>query len=180
MAQITVLNVASVSAVGASGKPYTKLEVTHKDSFGKVAAKTVMPFGTQKAAFDALQGAAANSVWEITVVKNQAGYNDWTAAAPSNGPVVSVPSNPNQTPNAKPIQTKSTYETPEERAKRQILIVRQSSLSSAVSTLGAGAKVAPTSDAVIALAEVFFTWVMTDPLDNVSLSTELPPFEDVE
>jgi hypothetical protein len=180
MAQITVLNVASISAVGASGKPYTKLEVTHKDAFGKVAAKTVMPFGTQKAAFDALQGAAANSVWEITVVKNQAGYNDWTGATPSTAAPAAVPSTPSNVPNAKPIPTKSTYETPEERAKRQILIVRQSSLSSAVATLGSGAKVAPTSDAVIALAEVFFTWVMTDPLENVNLSETLPPFEDVE
>jgi len=36
--------------------------------------------------------------------------------------------------------SRSTYETPEERAKKQVYIIRQSSFSSAIAGLGAGAK----------------------------------------
>ena len=36
--------------------------------------------------------------------------------------------------------SRSTYETPEERAKKQVYIIRQSSFSSAIAGLGAGSK----------------------------------------
>lgn len=50
-------------------------------------------------------------------------------------------------------------ETAEERAKRQILIVKQSSLSSAVETVKQDKKV-PSTEEVLSVAQEYFDWVM--------------------
>lgn len=77
----------------------------------------------------------------------------------------------------------STFETPEERAKKQVYIVRQSSISNAISLLTTGAKVPPATSAVIALAKELEAYVfdsgavdkpasfedMADDLDDVPL-----------
>ena len=66
------------------------------------------------------------------------------------------------------MNVKSTYESPEERAKRQILIVRQSALDRAVTTLSVGAKTPPGYDDVTTLATKYYNWVMQDPAEVVS------------
>lgn len=160
--KISILAVQTTTQTSKAGKPYQQLEVTFKNlTFGKVESKKLMPFGENKNAFDALANAKAGDVFEVTVVKNTAGYNDWPtvvqappgadAAAQSAGNI-----------SGKPVQVKSTYETPEERAKKQIYIIKQSSLSSAVATLSVGAKSVPSTDAVLALASTYFNWVMQD------------------
>lgn len=69
----------------------------------------------------------------------------------------------------------SNYETKEERAARQVLIVKQSSLSSAVATLTAGAKTPPTSDDVKKLAQEYADWVFEQPkLDILDMSNDIP------
>ncbi len=55
--------------------------------------------------------------------------------------------------------TGSNYETRDERATRQVLIVKQSSLSAAVATLTPGAKAALDPKAVLALAQEYVDWV---------------------
>ena len=148
---------------------YQQLEVVYKNlSFqGKVESKKIMSFGTGASAFQTLSTAAGNSIWEITVVKNDKGYNDWTGVAHSDastGEAASASSTAGMIskPNATP---RSTYETPEERAQRQVLIVRQSSLSSAVATLTVGAKLAPKPAEVIAVAQAYEAYVfgIVDP-----------------
>jgi hypothetical protein len=57
---------------------------------------------------------------------------------------------------AKPV---SNYETKEERAARQVMIVRQSSLSNAVSTLSVGAKHLTPSE-VVAVAKEYERYVL--------------------
>ena len=170
--QISILNVQSTTQTAKSGKPYQQLEVAYKNlTFqGKVESKKVMPFGAQKAVFDALANATVGNVFEITVVKNEKGYNDWTSAkqAAPGAPGLEAAVGNGSINNAKPTmgqttQVKSTYETPEERAKKQIYIIRQSSISSAVDTLTAGAKSPPTSEAILALAQTYYDWVMQSP-----------------
>lgn len=169
---ITILAVQSTTQTGKTGKPYQQLEVTFKNNtFGKVESKKLMPFGVQKAAFDALGSAATGSVFEVTVVKNDAGYNDWTAitqAVPGVAAPASTGGSINKPTMGQTTQVKSTYETPEERAKKQVYIIRQSSISSAVDTLTAGAKSAPTSDAVLALAQQYYNWVVQSPEQAVA------------
>lgn len=134
---------------------YQQLEVVFKNlSYqGKVESKKIMSFGANAAAFKALSGAKAGDNFEVTVTKNAQGYNDWTTVTASTG----------EAPATKPASTastpaRSTYETPEERAQRQVLIVKQSSLSAAVSTLSVGAK-SLKPDEVLELAQRYTDWV---------------------
>ena len=164
--QISILNVQSTTQIAKSNKPYQQLEVAYKNlTFsGKIESKKLMPFGAQKAAFDALANAATGSVFEVTVVKNDAGYNDWTAItqAPP-GSINNTATAPAKATQGNVTQVKSTYETPEERAKKQVYIIRQSSLSAAIGSLSVGAKSALKASDVIAVAEEYYAWVMQSP-----------------
>ncbi len=174
--QISILAVqSSTQPTKTPGKTYQQLEVTYKNlTFNKVESKKLMPFGAQKAAFDALGNAQAGSVFEVTVVKNAAGYNDWTSvtqAPPGNTGTIN--NNNTAAPSGKAtggntVQVKSTYETPEERAKKQVYIIRQSSISAAIASLTPGAKAALKPEDVLDLAEDYFTWVMQSPQDVVT------------
>ena len=139
--QIQIVTTSVETKPTAKGS-YQQLEVVYKNlSFqGKVESKKIMSFGAGATTFKTLSASTAGTVFDIEVVKNAAGYNDWTTATLSNGsapaqdaPQASIAGRTTTTP-------KSTYETPEERAQRQILIVRQSSVSSAVALLGVGGK----------------------------------------
>ena len=166
---ITILSVQTTTQTAKSGKPYQQLEVAFKNNtFGKVESKKIMPFGAQKAAFDALANAPTGAVFEVTVVKNDAGYNDWTAITQAAPGSVAAQGSINGAGNAKAtggntVQVKSTYETPEERSKKQVYIIRQSSLSAAIGSLSVGAKSALKASDVIAVAEEYYAWVMQSP-----------------
>ena len=165
---ITILSVQSTTQTSKAGKPYQQLEVAFKNNtFGKVESKKLMPFGANKAAFDALVNAAVGSIFEVTVSKNDAGYNDWTAVVQA-PPGAVAQGSINGAGNAKvtggnTVQVKSTYETPEERAKKQVYIIRQSSLSSAIAMLSPGAKSPIKLSEVTDVADELFAWVMQDP-----------------
>lgn len=152
---ITILSVAVATVPTAKGS-YQVADVAYKNnSFqGKVEGKKIMSFGAAKDTFGTLSSAQPGESYEITVVKNDKGYNDWVSAV--KGGAVTAPAAAGKPATATP---KSTYETPEERAQRQVLIVRQSSLSSSAAVLTAGAKTPPAGDAVIALAKQFEAYV---------------------
>lgn len=184
---ITILSVQSITAQGAKG-PYQTLEVAYKNNtFGKVESKKIMPFGAQKAVFDALANAQTGSTFDITVVKNDKGYNDWTAAkqavpgAAQSASVGSINTGKVGAIMGQTTQVKSTYETPEERAKKQVYIIRQSSLSAAIGSLSVGAKSALKASDVIAVAEEYYAWVMQSPEQAVKQDMlDLPHDIDVE
>lgn len=154
---------------------YQQLEVVFKNlTFqGKVESKKLMSFGANAAAFKALSGASSGATFEVTTNKNAQGYIDWvevtTASADSAAPAASK---------ATTTTPRSTYETPEERAQRQVLIVKQSSLSAAVSTLSVGAKSVKPED-ILALAQRYTDWVFG--LDKADAGPtgfgDLPDFE---
>jgi len=156
--QIQIVTTSLETKPTAKGS-YQQLEVVYKNlTFqGKVESKKVMSFGAAASTFKVLADAQAGSVFDIAVVKNDKGYNDWTAATPAVAGQAAPASSPT---GSKPTATpKSTYETPEERAQRQILIVRQSSVSSAVAMLAAGSKAAIKSADVIAVAKELEAYV---------------------
>ena len=167
---ITILSVQTTTQTAKSGKPYQQLEVAFKNNtFGKVESKKIMPFGAQKAAFDALANAATGAVFEVTVVKNDAGYNDWTAISQAvpGSPAPQAAGSINKPTAGNAVQVKSTYETADERAKKQVYIIRQSSLSAAIGSLSVGAKSALKASDIIAVAEEYYAWVMQSPPDAV-------------
>lgn len=183
---ITILSVQTTTQTAKSGKPYQQLEVAFKNNtFGKVESKKIMPFGAQKAAFDALANAPTGAVFEVTVVKNDAGYNDWTAisqAVPGSPAPQAVGSINNAKPTAGNVtQVKSTYETPIEREAKQRFIVKQSSIGSAIELLSVGAKSPPTVEAILDTAQKFYSWVMSSPEQEVKQDVlDLPHDIDVE
>lgn len=153
---------------------YQQLEVTFKNlTFNKTESKKIMSFGANAGAFKVLADSQAGQVYEVTVVKNAQGYNDWTAVVPSNGEATSAsaPANKSAAPAAR-----STYETPEERAQRQILIVRQSSLSAAVATLAVGAKSLKPED-VVAVAKIYENYVFDVKDPGPSGFEDMPDFD---
>ena len=175
---ITILSVQTTTQTAKSGKPYQQLEVAFKNNtFGKVESKKIMPFGVQKAAFDALANAPTGAVFEVTVVKNDAGYNDWTAIvqAPPGPATASSQAAPGSINKGNTVQVKSTYETPIEREAKQRFIVKQSSIGSAIELLSVGAKSPPTVESVLDTAQKFYSWVMSSPEQEVKQDVfELP------
>jgi hypothetical protein len=157
---ITILSVDIKTVPTAKGS-YQTADVAYKNnSFqGKVEGKKVMSFGATKDSFSTLALAQPGESYEVTIVKNDKGYNDWVsmakAEAGASSPAVSAPAG-GKAPAATP---RSTYETPEERAQRQVLIVRQSSLSASVNLLLAGAKTPPSVESVLAIAKQFEDYV---------------------
>lgn len=171
--KIQILTTSVSTQIAKSGKPYQQLEVNFKNlTFNKVESKKIMPFGVHENCFKVLSNAQQGDVFEVTVVKNAAGYNDWpTVVAVAPGAVVhdiqtSAATSMHNTPAGsinKSVQVKSTYETPEERAIKQRYIIKQSSLSGAINLLTVGAKSPPATEAVLALADALVAYVMETP-----------------
>ena len=173
--QITVINVANQTVPTNKGS-YQKLEVTYKGPDGKVGSRNIMSFVPQsKPAFEALVSASHGDVFDVSMVK-EAGrdgkeYWVWTNAtrgvASAQGSA--VPAN-NGTSSTSTV-AKGNWETAEERAKRQIYIIRQSSISSAVATLAVGAKKAPEAAEVLNLAKKFEDYVFEGLTGNIVTDT---------
>ena len=153
---ITILSVTDNKVpTKKPGQFYNQLEVAYKDnSSGKVAGKKVMSFGAGQPAYKVLRTAQPNDVFEITN-RQDGEYWNWVEAVPASADAAPVASTSKTT-----VSPKSTYETAEERAKRQVLIVRQSSLSNAVAfTEGSKSK---TVEDVLSLAQTFTDFVFEE------------------
>jgi hypothetical protein len=153
------IQVLSVSVTTKQGKKaYQNAEVAFKDlNQGKVSSKNITQYSDVFKVFS-----EASPGQQYTVVSEKKGdFWEWTSATR-----VLEGSTPTQVQASAPVQEskyqaspKSTYETPEERAKKQVYIVRQSSISSAIDLLSVGAKSPPSVDAVLATAQQFTDFV---------------------
>ena len=155
MTQISILAINIIPAQTSKGDSYEQVEVTYKDLSYNNTTKTkkIMPFGSSKQVHTVLKGATNGQVFDVETVKNNAGYIDWLSIKPGvagqeQSSPQSVQPAQSYTPRqgavgqqtaSAPART-STYETPEERAKKQVYIIRQSSSSTAVAALSVGAK----------------------------------------
>jgi hypothetical protein len=174
--RIEVLNVAKTTRPGSKpGSSFGQLDVAYKNlDDGKVSAKKVMSFGDWKNAYEVLQSANAN---EQFTVKNEKKGDFWVWTEVSKGVAEGATNtNNNKTAQAAP---KSTYETPEERARRQVLIVRQSSLSAAVDTLKTE-KAAADGEAVVKLAEYYVDFVFQQGMFGGVKAVDAKPSTDFE
>ena len=171
---ITLLSVDIKTVPTAKGS-YQTADVAYKNnSFqGKVEGKKVMSFGATKNAFTSLSTATPGQTYEVEIVKNDKGYNDWIslapavagAAAPTAIPAAAKASSPAASP-------RSTYETPEERAQRQVMIVRQSSLSTAVASLAVGGKKELNPEDVVQTAKRFESYVLGTDQPTADMSID--------
>ena len=159
--RIEIINVQAATKPTKTGKTYVQLDVAYKNLTreGKIEGKKIMPFQNPDVHAN-LQKATMGQVFEVTTVK-EGEYWQWsnvqevakggnvepqTSAASSGYASKGTPS------------PKSTYETPEERAARQRLIVRQSCLSNAVETIKVDKKGVDPTEA-LKLAERYVGWV---------------------
>lgn len=128
--QISILSVSKEYVKTAKGG-YNKAEVAYKDESGKVQGKKIMSFSNQKV-FDLITAANTGDSFDIKSEKDDNGYWQWTAASPANGITSTAQAAPTETTGKGYSAPKSNYETAEERAKKQVYIVRQSSITSAI------------------------------------------------
>lgn len=167
---IEILAVTAVTKPTAKGS-YVQLDVAYKRD-GKTEGKKIMSF-TSKDVYNALKDATNGQVYTITSEKNEkSGYWDWVGASAGNAST-SAPKAV-AAGNAAP---KSTYETAEERAKKQVYIVRQSSISAAVELLKTEKK-QPTPEEVVEVARFFESYVFdsqkSSPVDITELEDDIP------
>ena len=162
--QITVIDVTENTKKSESGRTFQQLEVAYKNEQGQPQLKKLISFSNPnvfKAAKDWVKGDVVN----VTTVKNEkTGYWDWIGLE---GDGIVAENKPASGTSGARV-TGSNYETKEERAARQVFIIRQSSLSTAVELLGQGKSVAD----VIATAKQFEAYVFSKA-DSVDAINEL-------
>ena len=148
MSQITieVVSVSPVSKVPTKqGKSYDVIEIAYKKD-GKIEGKKIMSF-VNPTVFKTVQNLTQGEVVSVTTEKNEAGYWQWTAISTGSALAVTTEKAPHQASFSK------------RNDEVQTMIVRQSSLGHAVSTLSVGAKTLKGAD-VIALAKEYEAFVM--------------------
>lgn len=120
------------------------------ESDGKTQERKMFSFNSDS--YKALKDAKPDQVYEVKLEKDKNGYWQWASVAEVTGSAAAASTGTSRA---------STFETPEERARRQVLIVRQNALTNAVAVLarGDGAVAIPE---VVALAGEFEQWVLRD------------------
>ena len=149
---IDIIDVGSVSTHSAkNGRQYQSLEVTYKNEQGQAQSKKLMSFGN-KDVFATAQSWQKGEKVNIATEKDDNGYWQWTRVL-AEGEVATVA--PAKSAGGSTTRVAgSNYPTVEERAQTQVYIIRQSSLTNAVTTLATSGK-AVSSDDVLALARVY-------------------------
>lgn len=96
---------------------------------------------------------------EVTLAKDDKGYTNWSKISRGGAEQASNNSAPTAAPQAQGKVLGSNYETKEERAVRQVYIVKQSSLERAIQYLG-GATTGATKEEILETAQQFTDWVL--------------------
>jgi hypothetical protein len=168
---INIVDVGTPSTKASSnGRSYQEIEVTYKTENGQVSNKKLMSF-SNPSVFNHIKGLAKGDAVNVTTVKNAKGFWDWTGIGNEGDAPVATQNKPTAAQAGGRV-TGSNYETKEERAARQVYIIRQSSLSTAVELLGQGKSV----DEVIATAKQFEAYVFAKDLNP----TKEVNFDDME
>jgi len=159
---IQVFSVTTGTGTSAAGKPYQKAEIAFKNmDSGKVESKNITQYSK---VFKQVAEAITGQTYNVTVVKNdKTGYWDWEGfalAQPGQVPVAAPTAAPGFK-SAAVAAPKSNYETPEERAKRQVFIVKQSSITAALKMIELN-KDKPTFANVTSLAQELSDWVFAE------------------
>lgn len=172
--QIKIISVEQETHKTQKGS-YDSLEITYKNlTFqDKVEAKKIMSFN-HKDVFNTLKSANNGAIFTVQRMKNDKGYWDWVSLG-DEAPETSSASSTGGKTMASP---KSTYETPEERAKKQVYIVRQSSINAAIEVLKTDKK-NPSVTEVLEVAKQFESYVFgAEPAANIKSAVPALPEDD--
>lgn len=151
---------------GSGNKRWGKAVVEYSFN-GKDRKQNVMSFLNPEV-FKQVQTLVGQTV-NVETTKNEKGYDEWKS--------VSV-GETSSTPSAAATNTKSAgnWETKEERAYRQVLIVKQNGLTNAVASLTPGAKTPPATEEVLKRAQEYVDWVLDQDDDIQDNNLEDIPF----
>jgi predicted RND superfamily exporter protein len=189
--QIEIVNV-SVATVPTAKGSYQVADVAYKNKTfqDKLEGKKVMSF-SNKDVFSILVNAKFGDIFNVSRVKNDKGFWDWIKLSTGNVSYMETDNNTNSESSSiqsttssgilKPgnVTPKSNYETAEERAAKQVLIVRQSSISSAVE-FGSYNKLKDAKE-IIAIAKQFETYVFGQEAVEAEITSEMGnTFDDFE
>jgi hypothetical protein len=128
---ITLVDVSTPQVTKTAKGQYQAIEVSYKNEQGQIQGKKLMSF-SNPTVFKAIQEFAKGDILNVEATKDDQGYWQWKAVQKSDG---TEPVKTSAPAGSGGRVTGSNYETPEERAKRQVYIVRQSSISSAIDLL---------------------------------------------
>lgn len=164
--QITVIDVTENTKKSESGRTFQQLEVAYKNEQGQPQLKKLISFSNPNV-FKAAKEWVKGDVVNVTTIKNEkTGYWDWVGLEGDG--IVAETKQASASVGAR--VTGSNYETKEERAARQVYIIRQSSLATAVELVGQGAS----TDTVIETAKVFEAYVLGNPGSFDDLPDDIP------
>lgn len=157
--KVKILDVAIENVVKGKSR-YSKASVAYSFD-GQARTQNIMSF-VNPDVFKKVQESVGQEV-DVTITKNDAGYNTWAAigpvgSAPSDAPSPASPTAPVGLAAAATRVTGSNYETPAERAQKQVYIVKQSSLSNAIAFLQGQGELDST-DSVRKVAQEFVDFV---------------------
>ena len=164
--RITVLR---SNVVVPEGKKYKVCELGYKTEDGKVKGMKIFGFGDYKEVFDVAAKATNGDVLEANFRQNDKGFwefNELTNTGERMAETAETKASGKSTTGAMMgASARGNWETSDERAARQVMIVRQSSLSNAIAMVAAnnpkGAGVQ--ADVVIGIAKVFEEYVLDKP-----------------
>jgi hypothetical protein len=160
--QITVIDVGQPNTHSTkNGRSYQSMEVTYKNDSGQVQSKKLMSFSNPDVFKQAKEWQKGDTV-DVNTQKDDNGYWQWISIGAD-----AIAQATSTSSNAKPTTrvTGSNYETKEERAQRQVMIVRQSSISSAITALTAEGKRPSVAD-ILGMAKEFENFVMDNNSAN--------------
>lgn len=136
-----------INAQTGKASKYQEVILTYAAG-GKTSTKKVMSFAP---IFNSVKEAESNEQYEVEMIKEGDFWN-WKTMTKLEGKAVDT---------SKAQMTRpSTYETVEERAKKQVYIIRQSSLANAISLLAANGGKKNSVEEVISVAEQFVAFVL--------------------
>lgn len=151
--KVTIKDV-NVEWVAKGKTKYGKASVAYTYN-GEQRSQNIMSFANPTV-FKQVQELVGQEV-EVTMTKNSGGYSEWSAIEVDATEGVKTPST--GTPTNTTRVTGSNYETAEERAKKQVYIIKQSSITAAISILNSQNQPA-TVDAVKETAQDLTDWVL--------------------
>lgn len=158
--KVKILDVNVENVVKGKSR-YSKATVAYSYN-GEARTQNIMDFANPSV-FKKVKEYIGQEV-EVQITKNASGYNEWAAIGDevsANAPNVSSNVGGGSVSGGSNTATRvtgSNYETPAERAQKQVYIVKQSSISNAIELLKTrGAFVDPNE--VVILAQVFVDYV---------------------
>ena len=159
------------TSVEDKGK-YQMATITYRKD-GKIAEKKLMSFGAGVNAYQKLKAAKAGEIYEVTTVKMIRAFG----IGLKQGNLVLLLLNHKQVVLHRLLEIRN--ETPEERAVRQKLIVRQSSITNAIALFELDKKRVPTVQDVIQVARQFEDYVFGNKVTDEGIGNIAEMDDDV-